>query len=76
MFCAPPSGWAVAEWTVDVDPLVMGDQCLRIFSIGTIVSVSILYREGGHSLAGRVFTSCRLLQPACLTKYEEDDLIA
>jgi hypothetical protein len=24
MSCAPPSGWAVAEWTVNVGPLVMG----------------------------------------------------
>jgi hypothetical protein len=24
MSCAPPSGWTVAEWTVDAVPLVMG----------------------------------------------------
>jgi hypothetical protein len=24
MFCAPPFGWAVAEWIVDAGPLVMG----------------------------------------------------
>jgi hypothetical protein len=40
MSCAPPSGWAVAEWIVDAGPLVMGGQGSGIFSAGTIVSVS------------------------------------
>jgi hypothetical protein len=57
MSCAPPSGWAVAEWTVDAGKLVMGGQGSGIFSAGTIVSVSSYteYREGGLSLPGRVF---------------------
>jgi hypothetical protein len=57
MSCAPSSGWAVAEWTVDADPLAMGGQGSGIFSAGTIVSVSsyMEYREGGLSLPGRVF---------------------
>jgi hypothetical protein len=52
----PPFGWTVAEWTVDADPLVMGGQGSKIFSAGTIVSVSFYmeYREGGLSLLGRV----------------------
>jgi hypothetical protein len=56
MSCAPPSGWAVAEWTIDVDPLVMGGQGSGIFLARTIVSVSsyMEYREGGLSLPGRV----------------------
>jgi hypothetical protein len=36
MSCAPPFGWAVAEWTVDADPLVMGDQSSGIFSAGPL----------------------------------------
>jgi hypothetical protein len=57
MSCAPPSGWTVAEWTVDAGPLVMGGQGSGIFSTGTIVSVSsyMEYREGGLSLPGQVF---------------------
>jgi hypothetical protein len=57
MSCAPPSGWAVAEWTVDAGPLVMGARVRGFFSVGTIVSVSsyMEYREGGLSLHGRVF---------------------
>jgi hypothetical protein len=54
--CVPPFGWTVAEWTVDADPLVMGGQGSKIFSAGTIVSVSFYmeYREGGLLLLGRV----------------------
>jgi hypothetical protein len=57
MSCAPPSGWAVAESTVDAGPLVMGGQGSGIFSAGTIVSVSsyMEYRAGGLPLPGRVF---------------------
>jgi hypothetical protein len=40
MFCTPPSGWVVAEWTVGADPLVMGDQSSGIFSAGANVLVS------------------------------------
>jgi hypothetical protein len=49
MSCVPSFGWAVVEWTVDVDPLVMEGQGLEIFSVGTIVSVSsyMEYREDG-----------------------------
>jgi hypothetical protein len=39
MSCAPPFSWAVAEWTVDAVPLVMGGQGSEIFSAETIVSV-------------------------------------
>jgi hypothetical protein len=57
MSCAPPSGWAVAKWTVDAGLLVMGGQGSGIFLTGTIVSVSsyMEYREVGLSLLGRVF---------------------
>jgi hypothetical protein len=57
MSCASPSGWAVAEWTVDAGPLVMGGQGSGIFSAGTIVSVSsyMEYREGGLSLPAEFF---------------------
>jgi hypothetical protein len=56
MYCASPSGWAFAEWTVDAGPLVRGGQGSGIFSAGTIVSVSsyMEYREGRLSLPGRV----------------------
>jgi hypothetical protein len=40
MPCAPPSGWAVAEWTTDAGLLVIGGQGSGIFSARTIVSVS------------------------------------
>jgi hypothetical protein len=40
MSCVPPSGWTVAESTVDAALLVMGGQGSGIFSDGTIVSVS------------------------------------
>jgi hypothetical protein len=36
----PPFVWAVAEWTVDADPLVIEGQGLGFFSAGTNVSVS------------------------------------
>jgi hypothetical protein len=56
MSCAAPSSWAIAEWTVDASPLVIGGQCSGIFSTGTIVSVSsyMEYQEGDLSLPGRV----------------------
>jgi hypothetical protein len=33
--CSPPSGWAIAEWTVVADPLVMEGQGSGIFSTET-----------------------------------------
>jgi hypothetical protein len=38
MSCTQPSGWAIAEWTIDVGPLVMR-QGLWIFSARAIVLV-------------------------------------
>jgi hypothetical protein len=69
MSCAPPSGWAVAEWTVDVGPLVMKGQGSEIFSTGTVVSVSsyMEYGEGSLSLPDRVF-ELRIRRKACRVK--------
>jgi hypothetical protein len=51
--CSPPSGWAVAEWTVDAGPLVMGCQGSGVFSARTNVSVSLNIISGGRSFPPR-----------------------
>jgi hypothetical protein len=49
MSCAPPSGWAVAEWTVDADPLVIGAM-VRVFSRSRPLFQSLLnIITGGRS---------------------------
>jgi hypothetical protein len=56
MSCAPPSGWAVAEWTVDAGLLVMGGQGSGIFSAGPMFpSLLNIIPDDGYSLPDRVF---------------------
>jgi hypothetical protein len=63
MSCAPPFCWAIVEWTVDTDPLVMGDrvrgflrrdQCFGLFLV--------LYRKGGLFLPIE-FVRCKMDVP-------------
>jgi hypothetical protein len=63
MSCAPPSGWAVTEWTVDAGSLVVEGQGSEILLAGTIVSVSsyMEYRENDLFLSDRVYYSSWLL---------------
>jgi hypothetical protein len=50
MSCAPPSGWAVLEWTVDAGLLVMGGQGSGIFVGQDHCFGLFLYRiTGGRS---------------------------
>jgi hypothetical protein len=48
MFCAQPSGWAVAEWTVDTCPLVMGAR-VWVFSRPGPLFWSLNIISGGRS---------------------------
>jgi hypothetical protein len=49
MSCASPSGWAIAEWTVDANPLVMGGQGSEIFSAGIMFRFLLNIMPGGRS---------------------------
>jgi hypothetical protein len=66
MSCVSPSGWAVAEWTVDASPLVMGsgfgnflgrDHCFGLFLYGI---------PGGRSFPPR---SSFLISSSCFHTY-------
>jgi hypothetical protein len=53
MSCAPPSGWAVAEWTVDAGPLVMGARVRGFSRPGPLFRSLLNIIPGGRSFPPR-----------------------
>jgi hypothetical protein len=46
MSCAPPSGWTVAEWTVDAGPLVMGASVRGFSRPGPLFRSLLIWNTG------------------------------